>query len=733
MQPFYLKIAIDTPLNRLFDYLPLAHTNRDKYTPGQRVLTSFGRSQKTGVIVGISDSTELKPSQLKPIQTLLDDEPLISAQDIKLLSWASEYYHQAIGEVFAQALPKQLRGGALPKEQFETRYSLTPLGQIIEDARLQRAPRQASIQQLLLEQTQPVSGAAFACLDWPWRATLKTMVSNGWVELSQANVDDERRVVEADFEPNQAQQDAIDTVASSLEGFTAYLLDGVTGSGKTEVYLQLIQRVLALGKQVMVMLPEINLTPQLADRFRRRLAARMVVYHSSLTDSQRSQAWLKCRSGTANILLGTRSSVFTPMQHLGMIILDEEHDGSFKQQEGFRYSARDVAIMRARELDIPILLGSATPSLECLYNVQQKRFSHLVLPERTGHSIKPSIHLIDCRNKKTEHQLSKPLLKAVDECLKRDEQVILFVNRRGFAPVLMCHCCGWVAQCEQCDSRLVTHQRQSQLKCHHCGAEHPKPRICPRCQQAELFALGSGTERIEDALTELYPNTPISRIDRDTTKGKDAMQLVIDKVHQGGAQLLVGTQMLAKGHHFPNVTLVGIIDVDAGLFSIDFRASERMAQLIVQVAGRAGRESKPGKVLIQTHQPEHPLLQTLIKKDYAAFAQDALQERQQAQLPPYYYQALLRVNATDERAVLDFLQQLKPQLNAIAMPQVSVLGPVPSPMLKRAGRYRYQILFESAERKSRHYFLRQLLPRIDQIKAVRKIRWSIDIDPIDLY
>ncbi|MEH6502368.1 MAG: primosomal protein N' [Cycloclasticus sp.] len=733
MQPFYLKIAIDTPLRRLFDYLPIKQTPVQRYEPGQRVIASFGRTQKMGVIVSISNTTELSEKQLKPIVELLDDAPLFSAHDIKLLKWTADYYHQPIGEVFCQALPKKLRTDHLPDESFEKTFELTPSGRAIESDALQRAPRQAALQQLLFKQTAPATEDVFAELDWNWRPSLATLVKKGLVNVSNSPVVHSSDIVKPDFLPNAAQQAAIDSVLESIDCFKTYLLDGVTGSGKTEVYLQLIQQVLSSGKQVLVMLPEINLTPQLANRFRQRLAAYIAVYHSGLSDTQRAQSWLKCRSGSASILLGTRSSVFTPMKNLALIILDEEHDSSFKQQEGTRYSARDVAIMRARNLNIPIVMGSATPSLEGLYNVQQKRFEHLLLPERTGSAIAPEIRLIDCRNKKIDQHLSKPLLSAVDTCLSRDEQVILFVNRRGFAPVLMCRSCGWVAQCKQCDSRLVIHQKNRQLKCHHCGGEQSNPRICPDCQQAELFPLGTGTERIEDALNELYPNIPITRIDRDSTRGKDAMQLVIDKVQLGGAQILVGTQMLAKGHHFPNVTLVGIIDMDAGLFSIDFRSAERMAQLLIQVAGRAGRESKPGKVLVQTYHPEHPLLQTLIRHDYAAFAKDALNERQQAMLPPYQYQALLRVNATEEHAVLQFLHDLKPHIKAINLQQISVLGPVPSPMLKRAGRYRYQLLFETAHRKSRNQFLQQLLLRIDRVKSARKIRWSIDVDPIDLY
>ena len=733
MPKFYLNIVVDTPLYRIFDYLPAEQSSRPDYQTGQRVLVSFGKTQKIGVIVGIASSTVLKQKQLKPINQLLDCSPLLSAQDLKLFQWAADYYHHPIGEVFSQALPKQIRSGLSPSIKLRQLYSLSDTGLTLEQKQLKRSPRQSTLWHHLKVIGQPVDIDSFSSFDWDWRGPLKSMIEKNWVTISPEDVSTTTSTQKPGFQPNPAQQAAIDTVSEASKGFHVFLLDGVTGSGKTEVYLQLIQRVIDAGKQVLILLPEITLTPQLAHRFKQRLAAQMVTSHSGLNDTQRSQAWLRFKAGLANILLGTRSAVFTPMHKPGMIILDEEHDTSFKQQEGFRYSARDIAIMRARDYNIPIVLGTATPSLESLYNVQQNRFTHLVLPERTAGALKPDIRLIDCRNQTLNNHLSKPLLKAITKTLERGEQVILFVNRRGFAPVLMCHSCGWVGQCRRCDSRLVIHKQANLLRCHHCGVEHAIPNTCPSCQQAELFPLGLGTERVEETLGSLFPNIPLSRIDRDSTRKKDAMQSVIDKVHEGGAQILVGTQMLAKGHHFPNVTLVGIVDIDAGLFSCDFRASERMSQLITQVAGRAGREEKLGRVLIQTHHPEHPLLNTLIEHGYARFAKDALIERQQAQLPPYYYQALLRVNAINEQAVLTFLNDAKQSIASINTQAINILGPVPAPMLKRAGRFRYQLLIESAQRKPRHLFLKQLLPELQKLKSSRQVRWSIDIDPVDLF
>jgi primosomal protein N' (replication factor Y) len=733
MSKFYLNIAVDTPLHRVFDYLPLEQSKRSDYTTGQRVIIPFGRQQKTGVILNITSKTELTDKQLKPISELLDQTALLCEQDVALYKWTSDYYHHPIGEVFAQALPKQIRSGKSPVIELTTLYSLSDSGLALELGDLKRSPRQAALWQLMNTAKAPVDNELFADIEWDWRAPLKSMMAKGWVTSSQEQTPSLYQTITPGFKPNAAQQAAIDTVAASFGIFNTFLLDGVTGSGKTEVYLQLIQQMIAAGKQVLILLPEITLTPQLANRFKQRLAAQLVISHSGLNDSQRAQAWLRLKEGVANILLGTRSAVFTPMKTPGLIILDEEHDTSFKQQEGFRYSARDVAIMRAKNYNIPVVLGTATPSLESLHNVQQGRFTHLDLPERTAGASHPDIRLIDCRNQRLDNHLSKPLLKAITATLERNEQVILFVNRRGFAPVLMCHSCGWVGQCQRCDSRMVIHKHINLLRCHHCGVEHRAPTHCPDCQQAELFPLGLGTQRIEETLNAHFPDIPVLRIDRDSTQRKDAMQLVIEKVHEGGAQILVGTQMLAKGHHFPDVTLVGMLDIDAGLFSCDYRASERMSQLITQVAGRAGREEKPGRVLIQTHHPEHPLLNTLIQRGYAHFAKEALAERQQAQLPPYHFQALLRVNAINERDVLNFLREVQQLTSSINNPKVNILGPVPAPMLKRAGRFRYQLLFETAERKPRHQYLRTLLPAVEKLKTARKIRWSIDIDPVDLY
>ena len=513
------------------------------------------------------------------------------------------------------------------------------------------------------------------------------------------------------FTANSEQLNAINSVCESLGQFKAFLLEGVTGSGKTEVYMQIIQQVLADGKQVLVLLPEITLTPQLEERFRKRFAVPVAIYHSKLSNTQRLESWLKMRQGDAAILLGTRSALFTPMLRPGLIILDEEHDSSFKQQEGFRFSARDVSIVRSKMLNIPVVLGSATPSLESLYNVIRGRYQHLSLSERAGEATKPDIQLLDIRNKKIQEGFSEPLLAQINQTLEKAEQVLIFLNRRGYAPVLMCHSCGWIARCQRCDANLVVHFNEKKLRCHHCGQEQILSRQCKSCQSEELRPIGLGTERIEQALQGFFPNYRTIRLDRDTTQRKNQLEEQLQVINSGHADIILGTQMLAKGHHFPNVTLVAMLDVDSGLFGIDYHAPEKLAQMIVQVSGRAGRAEKPGKVVLQTRKPDHPLLQTLIHQGYSHFARSALAERQAAQLPPYSYQALLRVLAVDRQAPLSFLQELANFLKSVSH-KATVLGPVPAPMEKRAGRVHYQLLVQASHRSDLHHLLDRLVAKI---------------------
>src|SRR3990167_10603719 len=524
---------------------------------------------------------------------------------------------------------------------------------------------------------------------------------------------------------NTHQQHAVDVITRH-RGFQVYLLSGVTGSGKTEVYLQSIDAMLKAHQQVLVLVPEIALTPQTVTRFERRFQVPIVLLHSHLSDLVREQAWLSALHHHASIIIGTRSAIFTPMAHSGMIILDEEHDPSFKQQSGFRYSARDLAVMRARIENVPVILGSATPSLESLYNVKRKRYQLLSLPERAGDAVMPVVHTMDLRRQPLTAGMSNALWAAMTNHLERGRQVLLFLNRRGYASTVMCHQCGWVVLCAHCDARLTLHQTPRRLYCHHCGFSQSLPSICPKCRQSELIDLGLGTEQLEAVLKKRFPQYPLVRIDRDSTRAKDSMKNKLALIHNKTARILVGTQMLAKGHHFPHLTLAAIVNADSGLYGVDFRTLERMAQLLIQVMGRSGRE-QPGEVIIQTHHPEHPLLRVLLQEGYDAFAQALLAERKIAELPPYAHWVLLRAEGKQLSLALQFLRDVKQSL--MDHHGVTVLGPVPAPMERRAGRYRSQLLLQTNQRFLLQALLKTLVDTWDRLDSARRVRWSLDTDP----
>lgn len=733
---YIVSVAIPIPINQLFDYSVPAHIDPLMLQIGARVRVPFGKSHKIGVLMTLPTLNETTPPKLKAIEAVLDTEALLSAQDIQLLLWASRYYYHPLGEVMSAAFPVLLRKGhpaQLPTVNF---YRLTDLGIQIDPETLKRAPKQ---QQLLIHlQAQPLQGiyeetsiSQFAA----WRATLKALLDKEFITIEQqpATPITPYHSLQAPLIANAEQQHAIEQISAALQHFRVFLLDGITGSGKTEVYMQIIQTVLNAGQQVLVLLPEITLTPQLQTRFKQRFHVPIAISHSKLTDNQRQTAWLQMQQGIGGILLGTRSALFTPLKNPGLIILDEEHDSSFKQQEGFRFSARDVAIMRAKRLKIPVILGSATPSFESLANVANQRYQRLPLPIRAGQATEPHFLILDIRNKKLQVGLSEPLIQAIKATLAKNEQVLIFLNRRGFAPTLICHSCGWVARCQRCDANLVTHYHKRLLRCHHCAHEQALIQQCPACKKNELMPLGLGTERIEKVLQNLFPTQRIIRLDQDSTQRKGALEDYLTQINNHEVDIILGTQMLAKGHHFPNVTLVALLDVDSGLFSIDFHATEKLAQLIVQVAGRAGRADKPGKVILQTRQPDHPLLLTLIREGYGRFAEVALAERKAASLPPFSHQALLRVLAINPESPLIFLTAVCDFIKPLQITDVLLLGPVAAPMAKRAGRYRYQLLFQANRRMDLRLVLDQLMLQIPHLKEAKKVRWSLDIDPVDLY
>ncbi|WP_019864483.1 primosomal protein N' [Methylovulum miyakonense] len=725
------RVALPLPVFSLFDYLAI---DDEPICPGVRLEVPFGKGHKIAVLMEISTTSPVAVEKLKPILRVIDREALLTKQDLALLQWVGHYYHHPLGQVISTALPAGLRQGntaALP----QTRYlALTDMGKNFDASSLKRAPQQKNLLEQFQAHTSALPETQLASLQNNWRTAAKALIGKGL--LMPADAPD--MVVQAPahntgLSCNADQQAAIAAVTDSFGKFRVFLLDGVTGSGKTEVYMQLIAIALARGLQVLVLVPEITLTPQLEARFRQRFNVSITVSHSKLTDPQRQTAWLQIRQGECAILLGTRSALFTPFKNLGLVILDEEHDTSFKQQEGLRFSARDVAVVRGKQLGVPVVLGSATPALESLCNAANGRYQHLRLLKRAGVAVQPSLQLLDIRNQRLQEGLSEPLLAAIRGTLAKHEQVLLFLNRRGFAPTLICHSCAWVARCRRCDANLVIHRHEQRLRCHHCGSEQALPKHCPACKTGELTALGLGTERVGQVLAAIFPDKTIVRLDRDTTQRKGALENYLEQINAGKVDIILGTQMLAKGHHFANVTLVALLDVDSGLFSIDFHAPEKLAQLLVQVSGRAGRAEKPGKVVMQTRRPDHPLLLALIHSGYHSFAQTALAERQEAGLPPYSHQVLMRVQAASEDAPLAFLNAVVALLQQHAQTKVEVLGPAAAPMAKRAGLYRYQLLLQSQHRQALHRLLDKLVPQMEAMKGKQKVRWSLDVDPVDLY
>jgi primosomal protein N' (replication factor Y) len=734
--PVYLKLAIPAPLRRHFDYLPpvgITAETLQQWQPGMLIRVPFGQQEVVGVLLEKNSSSTVAAHQLKPAIAAVEQHPTLAADVMALCSWAAEYYQCPPGEAFHTALPVLLRQGEPALLRGETCYRLTTEGKGLPLGALKRAPRQAALLEVLQDRDY-LSRTELDALGISL-THINTLIKKNLAESFEL-------VAEAVIPPQILREQPLvlsEEQATALEritfhNFQASLLDGATGSGKTEIYLQAITQVLNAGKQALVLVPEIGLTPQTLARFQRRFTLPIVALHSGMTDRERLEAWLKARSGAARIIIGTRSAIFTPLAEPGIIIIDEEHDASFKQQDGFRYSARDLAVVRAKHLDIPLLLGSATPSLETLFNGSTGRYQHLRLTQRAGNARKPEIQLLDIRAKTLHEGFAAETLAAIATEISARNQVLVFLNRRGYAPTLECHDCGWLANCNHCDTRITLHQVPHHLHCHHCGHQRPVPRRCPACHSSQLNPLGQGTERSESALQQAFPQTRILRVDRDSTRTRNAMNNLLTKVHSGEPCILVGTQMLAKGHHFPDVTLVVIIDADAGLFSTDFRGPERMGQLLLQVAGRAGRAEKAGRVILQSHHVEHPLVQTLMFDGYHAFAECILHERQVTQLPPYRYLALLRAESKRPELALDFLRLARHRAEQVqaASPDLHYLGPLPAMLERRGDRFRYQLQFNSAQRKPLQRLLKELALQLEQEAIGKRVRWAIDVDPQEM-
>jgi primosomal protein N' (replication factor Y) len=734
-----LRLALPSPLRRLFDYRAPVGAPVVTLKPGMRLRVPFGRREIIGVLVEVTDRTDVPKDKLRAATALLDETSPIPASLFSLCLWTAQYYQHSLGDTLAWALPSLLRQGEPAETRQERFWSVNPQARA-DDPRMARAPRQRAAFAVLAQHAHGVAHTLLPRLGLA-KDALDALEAKGLVTVEVRGHAPAKRhahwLAQPELPLNPEQRSAFEAIKAGFGHFHAFLLAGVTGSGKTEVYLQLIHRALEAGKQALVLIPEINLGPQTLLRFEQRFNARIALVHSAVNDRDRLDTWIAARDGDADIIIGTRSALFTPMRNPGLIIVDEEHDSSYKQQEGLRYHARDLSVVRARQDNVPVVLGSATPSLETLHNAHSGRYGLLRMEQRAGGAKPPRYLRLDVKSRPLDSGMSPPLQQAIGQVLALGQQVLVFLNRRGFAPTLLCHDCGWLSECPRCDARMTVHLRSGELRCHHCGHAAPRPRQCPSCQSVDLRPVGAGTERAEERLNTLFPNVPVLRVDRDSTARKDAMAQLFAQVQRGEPCILVGTQMLAKGHHFPRVTLVAILDADGGLFSADFRAAERMAQLIVQVAGRAGRAEEPGRTIIQSHMADHPLLVQLTEEGYFAFAAQALSERRAAGLPPFCHLALLRAEAQKPGQAEAFLdqacaqaEQLREQLGVTG---IELLGPVPAPMERRAGRYRAQLLLQANARAPLHRLLSLWVLQLEQLPGGRQVRWALDIDPVDLY
>ena len=731
-----VRVGFDVPIDTLFDYRCDTASASDV---GVRVQAPLGKREAIGVVLEVTDSSPVASTRLKSITRFLRDAPAFSSADLRLMRFSAEYYQHPIGSVVMSTLPvrlRQLRQKPAKAPSTQRYFALTPAGAAVSiDSLPKRALTQRLLMRLFKESTPLDHQTVRACAPTA-NAVLKQWIDAGYVTACAGSLQpppDVKSTVDGVAEGlplTPSQGAAVEALCANLGAFTAHLLLGVTGSGKTEVYLRVIDAVLKQNRQALLLVPEISLTPQLEATVRGRFPHTAVVtLHSGLNEAARLKHWLAAQSGAARVVLGTRLAVFAPLPDLGLIVVDEEHDASFKQSDGFRYSARDLAVVRAQQRDAPIVLGSATPALETWQNATAGRYRLARLPERINRT-PPHIQCVNTRDVRLQDGLAPALLAAITRKLAAREQTLVFINRRGYAPVLMCHDCGWLSNCNRCSAKLVLHLRDRQLHCHHCGYQAPAPLACPDCGNADLSPVGQGTQRIEAALTAIFPTARVLRIDRDSTRRRDAWRGMRERIAAREVDILVGTQILAKGHDFPNLSLVGVLNADSLLYSTDFRASERLYALLTQVAGRAGRGTTPGEVLIQTDFPDHPLYAALREQDYAQFADNLLQERKAAGFPPFRYQALLRAEAPKLETALLWLQRAAAVGLSIDS-TVTLYDPVPASMTRLAGRERAQLLVQSTNRSHLQRFLSIWRAALSE-KRASAARWSIDVDPQEL-
>ncbi|MGB8856914.1 MAG: primosomal protein N' [Burkholderiales bacterium] len=727
-----IQVVLDVPLNRSFDYRSDDATVADV---GRRVLVPFGKRKLIGMIIGATHESAVEITKLKRADTILRDITPCSAEEMSLFAFCSQYYLHPLGEVMLNALPPLLRRTKPVLPPSPTHFALTPAGRTQAEGALPARARVARAVLQAMQNNQVVSVDDLRLISPSAAKSLKLFVQRGWVTAVKPAAGAMLADVQNLPKLTAEQAEALNTVSSAIQKFQVTLLYGITGSGKTEVYLRLIADVVARGGRALVLVPEINLTPQLESVFRERFPnVAIASLHSHLNDTERLNHWLAAKNGDAMIIIGTRLAVFAPIPELRLIIVDEEHDGSFKQQDGLRYSARDVAVYRASQLNIPVVLGSATPSLESWHNARIGRYKLCELTRRAAlDAVLPDINLIDLRRDRISDGISETLMCAIKNRLDKHQQSLLFINRRGYAPALMCHQCGWAAGCKRCSGKMVLHLRSGKLRCHLCGSETRIPVACPDCGNAELRPAGHGTQRIEATLHQRFPAARILRVDRDSTRNKHAMRDMLMQIHAGEADILVGTQMLAKGHDFPNLTLVGIINADGALYSSDFRAGEKLFAQLMQVSGRAGRADLAGEVLVQTEIPDHPLFAALMRHDFDGYASELLRERKSAGFPPYNYQTLLRFESVNASAVEEFARlagklarDLRPAHAAI-----TIYDAVPAAVARVAGKERMHLLVQSASRPHLQKFSSAWHAALSEQNA-KQVRWAMDVDPLDI-
>jgi len=734
-----VRVALDVPLPTLFDY-----TVVEGVVVGQRVIVPFGKRLLTGVVMESVATTDVLPERIKPVVQVLHDSAPLSSELLDLLRFCSDYYRYPIGQTVLSALPARLRSDKPVISKQVLSYRLTESGAALD---LESLPKRKVVQRRILAKLaeQPCNLAQLKALSATVGAQLKALIAEGWVQHCEATltlvIQGEKGLVVGHVFDNahtltSEQQLAVGAVTQAA-GYACFLLHGITGSGKTEVYMHLMHDVLQRGGQALLLVPEINLTPQLENYFRSRFPeVNLLSLHSGLSEGERLHNWQQAQLGAAQIVLGTRLAVFAELPRLAMIIVDEEHDSSFKQQDGLRYSARDVAIFRASQRGVPIVLGSATPSLESYHNAQSGRYALLKLTGRAlAEARLPVVRCININQTVMHHGISENLLREIGLRIARQEQSLLFINRRGYAPVLMCTGCGWLSGCKHCAGKMVLHLKDQRLRCHHCGYQIRVPAACPDCGNADLHPVGSGTQRVESVLQERFPDARILRVDRDSTRSKRAWQTMREQIHANEVDILVGTQMLAKGHDFPALTLVGVLNPDSALYSSDFRAAEKLFAQLVQVAGRAGRADKLGEVIIQTAFPDHPLFRALQMHDFEGWAASQLAERRMAGFPPFVFQAMLRAEGKQENDVYRYLNDAREAAVALSNSMdpagsVEILGVVPAAMPRRANHIRAQLLIQSSNRKAMQQFLRAWQYPLEQY-STKKLRCSLDVDPLE--